>query len=119
MEAGFAHVIMMDHDNHIWSFGGNSDGQCGDGTKEHINEPKELIMFRDCEVNEIKCSRNHSYLRCDKNKHYLWGSNKINECLAGEDVRTVTTPQLLELDGMTIIDVFLGYENTKLIVLSE
>ena len=83
-----------------------------------VTEPRELIMFRDSIVEEIKCGQGHVYLRCDGNKHYLWGRNKCNACISG-DANSIKSPELLDLKDIEIKDIFLGYSNTKLIVSTE
>ena len=108
---------MIDFDNRVWSFGDNSWGQIGDGTGQNANKPKELIMFRDCIVEDIKCGQGHVYLKCNDggNKHYLWGRNEYNACIS-ESSASFKSPQLLDLKDMDIKDIFLGDNNTKLIV---
>ena len=57
-------------------------------------------------------------MRCEGGEHYLWGENGQNECLVfGQNV--VPIPQRVELKGEIIKDVFLGNENTKIIVAKE
>ena len=74
---GASFVIMIDGNNGVWAFGDNSYGQICDRLRNHIYEPKELIMFRDCIVEEIKSGGYHIYVKCKGDKHYLWGENEI------------------------------------------
>ena len=105
IECGSDHVIMLDRDNCVWAFGQN------------VNQPKEIIMFRDCTVEEIKSGLNHVYVKCNGDKHYFWGNNKYNQCMS-ESENCVVTPYLLSLKerGMEIENIFLGWNCTAFVV---
>ena len=73
-------------------------------------------MSRNMNVQEIKFGGSHVYVRCEGDKHYLWGSNGYGECLFfDDDIHSVREPQLIEWKGKVIKDVFLGAHNTKII----
>ena len=74
---GMNHVIMVDINHRIWICGSNYE-QMGDALPENVNEPKEMIMFKDCIIDEIKSSSFHVYLKCKGDEHHLWGNIVIN-----------------------------------------
>ena len=116
IECGDGHVIMMDYDNRIYTFGDNQCGQIGDGKQENVNQPKEIVLFRDRIVEEIKSGTNHVYVKCNENQHWFWGYNKYGQCMVDEQ-QIVKTPQLFENSkNMKIEYVSLGCDNTKVIV---
>ena len=114
IESGAFHVIMRDCNNCVWTVGDNYYGQIGDGSRKAVNEPKEVVMFRDCSVEEIKSGPFHVYVKCDGDKYYFWGNNAQNQCLAAYG--KVTSPHLLNFKDMQIKGVFLGHNNTKFIL---
>ena len=117
MECGWRFNVMIDYDGRVWVFGANSYGQLGNGQEDGICTPKELEMFRNCCVECIKCGSAHIYLRCDGDKHFLWGDNWYNECLVFDrKVNVVRIPRIIKIKNMVIKDVFVGYDNTKLVV---
>ena len=115
IECGAFFSMMVDCDGRVWMFGSNLDGQIGDESEGDVDEPRELVMFRDLKVEKIRCGSNHCYLRCDGDKHYLWGHNNYHECLVFDNDMDVKKPHLVELGGKVIKDVFLGNNNTKII----
>ena len=120
IECGWAFNIMMDYDGRIWMFGDNMYGQLGiDGGS--VAEPMEIEMFRDEEVEIMRCGLAHVYVRCKGGKHYLWGDNSANECLMFDGDKKAKCHDITEIvkekTGRKMIkDVFLGYDNTKIIV---
>ena len=116
MESGDDHVIMMDYNNRIYTFGGNHFAQIGDGTLKHVNEPKEIIMFRDLKVVRLISGTYHIIVKCEGDEYYGWGDNAYNQSMVGADLDTAKTPQLLDLKDLDIYDVALGYDSTAFIL---
>ena len=121
IECGMHHNMALDTKGNIYTWGYNTSGQCGDGTRKEITEPK-LIDFKGRIVKSIKCGSNHSYAMTSDGKHWLWGSNGHNECLVFNDRKTRTKPYCIneivkqKCQGKRIKDVFLGDNNSKLIL---
>ena len=110
--------VILDYNGRVWVFGENNYGQLGLGEDAgDISLPTELELFRDLEVEVIRCGAHHCYIGCADGKHYLWGDNEHCECLVFDDmVSVVWEPRLIELKDMKVKDVFLGNDNTKIIV---
>ena len=121
IECGDEFTVMIDCDGKVWVCGSNEFGQLGyEENYALMNTPTELKVFTGCNVGMVRCGSYHCYLRCDSDKHYLWGSNQQNVCLVfDDDINYVSTPKMIELNGMTVKDVFLGNGNTKVIVSSD
>ena len=116
IECGSNFSVMMDCDGKVWIFGDNRYGQIGDGLKENVNTPKELIMFRDKSVEWIRCGLTHCCVKCDNDEFYLWGENDYNQCLVFDDeLDQIYEPKLAQLNGKRIKDIFVGYDNTLVI----
>ena len=108
--------MVIDADGRVWAFGDNTYGQIGGGPEEVVFEPKELNMFGGVKAEIIKCGAQHCYVRCNGDKHYLWGDNEYNECLVFDQGKIVQHARLIDIKGMSVRDVFLGSDNTKIIV---
>ena len=127
MECGSRHTVMIDYERKVWIFGSNHWGQIGGITNEDIiTTPIEMFMFRDCQVEMIKIGASHNYIKCKGDRHYLWGSNESKECLNfDEEARRWSEPHDIkqivfeQTNGKKIKDVYVGYDNTTIVVFSE
>ena len=88
-----------------------------------------MLWISSAEVDKIVCGCYHSYVRTNNGFHYLFGSNSDFECLQGicadfygdEHTFQVKRPYcfnrvIKRKYNKKIIDVYLGYHCTKLIV---
>ena len=126
IKCGYEHNLALCMDGNVYSWGLNSSGQCGhdmDG-QFSIPIPTKIDAFDDEEVVVIKCGEEHSYICTASGKHYLFGSNGDYECLK-EDADEVPEPYRFDevikekYKIKSIIDVDIGYYNTKIIAISE
>ena len=78
---GWCFSVMIDYQDKVWRFGDNRYGQLGGLEDEFVCQPTEMEIFSGCKIDMVRCGVAHCYLRCDGNKHYLWGDNDWNECL--------------------------------------
>eukprot|EP01084_Bolivina_argentea_P158449 276007_1 len=124
IRCGFGHNLCVDSKGKVWSWGHNMFGQCGVGSSKNINSPKMIQMLKDCKVVNIKCGFWHSYVKVEKQLHYLFGYNVENQCsLSDNDKLEVLKPYCIDdvfskiTNGKKIKDVFLGNKNT--FILSE
>ena len=75
----FAHNLLLDKKNNVYSFGLNEFGACGVNTKEeNVAFPRMIQMTQ--RVENIKCGYHHSYIKTVKNFHFLFGDNDCNQC---------------------------------------
>ena len=117
---GAHHNIALDDNGLIYCWGDNGSGQCGDGTREDIQEPK-LIQMDGMKMDLIRAGYTHGYCRSVCGKHFVWGDNSYGQCMMHDDVsRRVMVPtridNVIEKDnGMKIIEILPGYYNTKVI----
>ena len=77
-----------------------------------------IYFFDDYIVDVIKCGYKHSYVHTTDGGHYLFGMNKSNECVhsSGYKVTSRINETVMEMCNVKeIVDVSVGYYNTKLI----
>eukprot|EP01084_Bolivina_argentea_P178981 309315_1 len=135
---GSDHNVALDIHGGVYTWGANHMGQCGDSSTNYIDLPKKILYFKNECVTTIDCGSNHTYClvksKCSarRDRHYLFGSNKYNECITYDDIlmreyecyknTKVTTPHCIndiieeKSGGKTIKAVYLGHHNTKIIL---
>ena len=119
--------MALDTNGNVYSWGNNYSGQCGyESSSTFINIPNKINAFDGEIVDVIKCGDAHSYIRIISGKHYLFGSNGDNECLY-EDYAIDQVEEPYRFDEViksqykikSIIDVYLGNYNTKLVCIPQ
>ena len=112
----------MDINGHVYSWGGNARGQCGQGNVLFIDKPIVIESVKDFVIDCIDCGYVHSYVRTMDKKHYLFGSNHYGECITYNDEKKIIKPfrvdQIIKskCNDKEIIWIKLGYFNTKVMV---
>ena len=74
---GEKHVIALDKEGYLWTWGSNKYGQLGNGTKDSSTEPVSIYPTKTFKM--IACSNNASFAIDFEGKLYAWGSNKYSE----------------------------------------
>ena len=129
IETGYGHSLALDSDNNIYSWGFDSHGQCGNGTESeddnilytNWSEPVLIETLKDYKIDLIRCGHEMSYCKTECGKHFIWGSNKDNECLTYDDRDRVDVPFCVngiikeKCNTTRIIDIYPGYKSTKII----
>ena len=80
--SGKEYNFVIDENNKIYSWGLNSDGQCGIPNIEVIQNPTEIFISeleKDEKINNITCGNNITYFLSNKNKVYLCGYNILSK----------------------------------------
>lgn len=130
---GYDHNLMIDYQCNVYSFGRNSNGQCGHKTdlvsasmdKEVMSdvlEPRLITDFADMDIIEINCGSHHSHCKSSDELHFLFGSNKFSECITYDERISVVSPFCIndivkkKTQKNEIKYVSLGCHNTKLIL---
>ena len=80
--SGYDYNFSIDENDKIYTWGMNSDGQCGIPDIEIIKNPREIIiseMEKDEKIINISCGNNFTYFLSNKNKIYLCGYNLLTK----------------------------------------
>ena len=125
----YYHNWAVDESGKICSWGINDYGQCGQPEQEYeniIKQPTLITDLMDYKVQQIKCSQTHNYVRTECAKHFMFGQNRGYECLwfnsdNYKGYECVWKPHQIdkivkEQTGGDIIDVFVGYYSTTILV---
>ena len=94
IQCGCKHSLALSVDDNIYSWGENTDAQCGFDHKDfdYISEPKRIEFFDDFIIDKIKAGWKHNYIATECGKHYMFGSNYYNECITFDDKRKIVVP---------------------------
>lgn len=71
--AGQGHILALDNEHRVWSWGRNDCGQCGHDGKE--SGPAVIAYFSDKTVVDIGCGKRSSFIKTDDDKYYVFGSD--------------------------------------------
>ena len=80
--SGYDYNYAIDENNKIYSWGLNSDGQCGISDNDFIQKPIEIAipeLEKDEIINNIICGNKSTYFLSNKNKVYLCGYNMLTK----------------------------------------
>ena len=118
IECGRYFTIMIDYDGRVW-FTGRVEYEYGTEAQEPQVVPKEMYMFREGVVEMVRCGWHHVVVKYD-GKYYMWGDNDYNQCLVfGEGFEMIKEARLVDLGGKVVKDIFVGYDNTKLMIADQ
>ena len=121
-------VVNDGTDDHLYTWGNNSDGQLGNGSTRNEDVPTEISIGDELggtkTIKQVAVSQTHSsaIINDGKNDHlYMWGTNGMGQLGTGGSKELVTTPTEIsigdELDGTkTIKEVSLGVSFSSAVV---
>lgn len=105
LSAGEGHSLALTDDGRVLAWGGNVDGQLGDGTQLTRSTPVEVELPAGAEITGISAGRNHSLAVTSDGGVLAWGWNSDGQ-LGDGTTTTRTTPVEVPLpDGVTVADV--------------
>ena len=86
IQCGANHSLALDVQGHVYSFGENEYGQCGQCVDfDFIFEPMLIEALQQYCVDMIQCGPQQSYCRTTCGKHFMFGYNGNGECLVSGD----------------------------------
>lgn len=72
---GGSHVLLLNKNNKVWSYGISKYGQTGHENQEKIEKPKLIDSIKDSFFKVISCGDNHSLLINNDGILFTFGSN--------------------------------------------
>lgn len=97
--AGYNFSIALDHDNNVYTWGKNDQGQLGDGSQDSSNDPSSNSMLGlknyDEEIIDIAAGYSHAMARGRDGTVYIWGSGTSGETGLGTEGVAYTAPSVL------------------------
>eukprot|EP01083_Nonionella_stella_P255450 876781_1 len=90
--------MALSYDNKVYAWGHNDQGQCGNGSTNYINIPKQIHFFKNKRIKSIKCGTDHSYVCTMYGTHYLFGNNAYKQCIKSTKKSRVLTPYQININ---------------------
>lgn len=75
---GARHTLVLTHNNKVYAFGDNSEGQCS-GFDTTYNVPTKVKFMGRDRIVDIYTGYNHSIALADKGEIYTWGDCSFNK----------------------------------------
>ncbi len=94
---GFGQCLALDKDGHVWSWGRNSNGQIGNGTKKSQNQP---VMLSLSNIVDIQCGGKFCMAMDSEGNIYGWGDNEFGQLLDASRGSNILSPTLLSISGL-------------------
>lgn len=115
---GSTHVIALDSDGKVYSWGDNISGQLGNGTTTDSNIPVAVNMsgvLAGKTIIAVSAGSSHAIALSSEGKVYTWGLNDNGQLGNGNIVNSnvpVEVDMTGVLNGKTIIDIGAGYSHS-------
>ncbi|CAG2172083.1 unnamed protein product, partial [Oppiella nova] len=113
-------VLAINEDNHVLSWGRNSEGQLG---REPISKelPPDVISYlNDKSIVQICCGREHSLTLTNGGEVYAWGSNHFKQLGGGSSItKYECTPIKVEFNGTHNIKSIYCHHNVSFAITYE
>lgn len=125
--AGGYHSLALGEDGTTWAWGGNQNGQIGNGTVENALTPVRVHAPDGVTFTSLGTGLFHSTALGDDGKAYAWGYNVFGQLGTGDDVdaheptEVLTGPTVTEIafDGTAGSDLLAAASSTWTVVTPE
>jgi alpha-tubulin suppressor-like RCC1 family protein len=99
---GWNHVVALDTDGGVWTWGENTDGELGDGTTSHRNTPYRVPGLSG--VTAVSAGDGHTEVAKEDGTVWSWGSNANGQLGDGKlYARSVTPVQAIGIDHVVLV----------------
>jgi alpha-tubulin suppressor-like RCC1 family protein len=87
IQMGEYHGCAISSEGRIFTWGKNSDGQCGHGHKNNVTQPVQIETFEamNVAVKQVDCGDGHTAAITDNGDLYVWGRGRSGELGRGTE----------------------------------
>ncbi|MGE5740986.1 MAG: chitobiase/beta-hexosaminidase C-terminal domain-containing protein [Candidatus Aminicenantes bacterium RBG_16_66_30] len=116
ISAGTYHTITVKADGTVWTWGGNFEGQVGDGTTTSRPAPAQVSGLSGVVVVAVSAGYHHSVALTSDGTLWAWGRNMYGQLGDG-----TTTPRLtpVQVQGIAGVTAIAGGENSTYALKSD
>jgi alpha-tubulin suppressor-like RCC1 family protein len=104
---GFEHSLALTRDGKVWAWGGNDDGELGDGTTSRQAAPVPVATLD--HVTAIAAGGRHSLALRDDGSVWAWGNNDFGQLGDGTLQRRLRPVRVVGIDDAVAIDAGPAY----------
>jgi alpha-tubulin suppressor-like RCC1 family protein len=123
ISVGEYHGVAISEDGKIFSFGKNTDGQCGNGNRNNVSQPMEIETFEAMDVSVVSasCGDGHTAAITSDGNLWAWGRGRSGELGRGAETESNAAyrayPVKVPLPaGKVATEVALGAEHSLCLV---
>ena len=99
--AGIFHTILAKADGTVWTWGGNYEGQIGDGTTTSRAEPVRITALSGAV--DVAAGYYHSIALLGDGTAYAWGRNFFGQLGDGTTTQRLGPVEILDISGVTAV----------------
>lgn len=121
VSAGMYHVLVLDSEGQLYSWGYNGEGQLGNGSLINSNVPVAVDMsgvLAGMSVTDIAAAQDHNLVLASDGKPYTWGDNAFGQ-LGNNSTTASAVPVAVDVSGVlagkTIKSVSAAYAHNLVI----
>ena len=92
ISVGGWHSLVIKNDNSLWAWGGNIDGQIGDGTTISKSMPVKIMD----DVKAVSAGEQHNLVIKNDNSLWAWGNNDYGQLGDGTTVDKLTPVKIMD-----------------------
>eukprot|EP01083_Nonionella_stella_P220938 789952_1 len=124
VSCGVNHTMFVSSDGTMMATGYNRHGECGDGTTDHVYNPKQIAVGKDKEmVDNVRCGAYHNVAVTVQKQVYIWGWNKYSQCAilntTKDKILTPTQYVLPKKWSANEVQVIPGHFETRIVKFGE
>jgi alpha-tubulin suppressor-like RCC1 family protein len=101
LAAGWGHNLALKSDGSVWAWGGNSNGELGDGTTTNRTEPVQVPNLTD--VVAVTAGEFYSLAVKSDGSVWAWGANYSGQLGDGSTANRSSPEQVSDLNGVTAV----------------
>lgn len=106
IEAGNVHSMALSKTGEVYAWGGNANGQLGDGTTNNNRFPTQVMTFYGTPIKQIVAGYTSSYALTSDGRLYAWGANSQGQLGLNITTANVLLPTLVTFpDGIAIVSI--------------
>lgn len=114
LAGGRNHALALRSDGTVWSWGNNSSGQLGDGTRTHRSLPVKVGGLPG-RVRAVSAGAEHSVAVLADGRVFTWGQGRYGQLGSGSTAIRRTAAPVAGLSGVSITTVDSGRDHTLLV----
>lgn len=107
--AGSDHVIALDTNGGVWTWGANGVGQLGASTPSQSNAPMQVEFLSDVSVSAVAAGNCVSFALTSDGAVYAWGNDSTHLLGISTEDDTTDTPTLISaFNDVTVVAIYVG-----------